>query len=79
MQTPARAARLVAIGVMLAGAAAAAPAADYAVRLARPAAAGEKRLAVGSLENDDHLAGRKAGVPSDERQTATIGLSLLWW
>lgn len=113
MQTSARAARLVAIGLMLAGAtgamgatgatgatvaaavagapgapalapnptpppvhsapaAPAAPAADYAVRLARPAAAGEKRLAVGSLESDDHLAGKKAGAPSDERQTATI-------
>src|SRR6202040_4019450 len=50
----------------------AAPAVDYAVRLARPAAAGEKRLAVGSLENDDHLAGKKAGAASDQRQTATI-------
>jgi hypothetical protein len=40
--------------------------------LTRPAAAGEKRLAVGSLESDDHLAGTKAGVPSDQRQTATI-------
>ncbi len=103
MQTPARAARLVAIAVMLAGvsgaggvrggsapspvpalapppahptpaapAAPAGPAADYAVRLARPAAVGEKRLAVGSLENDDHLAGKKAGAPSDQRQTETI-------
>jgi hypothetical protein len=104
MQTSVRAARLVAIGVMLAGAAGAAgvvgvagadgvrggsapvpapapppahpapaaPAPDYAVRLARPAAAGEKRLAVGSLESDDHLAGKKAGTASDERQTATI-------
>jgi hypothetical protein len=49
-----------------------APAADYAVRLTRPAAAGEKRLAVGSLESDDHLAGTKAGAPSDQRQAATI-------
>ncbi|HEY6321411.1 MAG TPA: hypothetical protein VJA16_07630 [Thermoanaerobaculia bacterium] len=104
MQTSARAARLVAIGVMLAGAAgaaavasvagaagarggsapvpapappparpaSAAPAADYAVRLARSVAAGEKRLAVGSLESDDHLAGMKAGAASDQRQTATI-------
>jgi len=78
MQTSARAARLVAIGVLLAGATGAAsaappaPATDYAVRLARPAAAGEKRLAVGSLENDDHLAGKKAGEPSDQRQAATI-------
>jgi len=105
MQTSARAARLVAIGVLLAGAgvagaagvrgapaaapaaapapplahpasaapaAPAAPAADYAVRLARPVAAGERRLAVGFLESDDHLAGTKAGVPSDQRQTATV-------
>jgi hypothetical protein len=110
MQTSDRAARLVAIAVMLAGAAGAAgaagvvgvagvdgvrggsapvpapaptpahpalappaaPAPDYAVRLARPAAAGEKRLAVGSLESDDHLAGKKAGAASDERQMATI-------
>jgi hypothetical protein len=107
MQTSARPARLVAIGVILAGAAGAAgvasvagaagvrggsapvpapappsarpptaapaaPAPDYAVRLARPAAAGEKRLAVGSLESDDHIAGTKAGAASDQRQTATI-------
>jgi hypothetical protein len=79
MQTSARAARLVAIGVMLAGATGAvpappppAPAADYAVRLARPAAVGERRLAVGSLDDDDHLAGKKAGEASDQRQTATI-------
>jgi len=52
--------------------ASAAPAADYAVRLARPVAAGEKRLAVGSLESDDHLAGMKSGAASDQRQTATI-------
>ncbi len=55
-----------------ASAAPVAPARDYAVRLARPAAAGEKRLAVGSLESDDHLAGTKAGAASDQRQTATI-------
>ena len=42
------------------------------MRLARPAEAGEKRLAVGSLESDDHLSGTKAGAPSDQRQTATI-------
>jgi len=102
MQTSARTARLVALGLMLAGAlgaagaagvaavrrgapapspapsapaasaAPAAPAADYVVRLARPAEAGEKRLAVGSLESDDHLSGTKAGAPSDQRQTATI-------
>jgi hypothetical protein len=104
MQTSARTARLVAIGVILAGAASvasvagavgvrggsapvpapappparpasaasAAPAADYAVRLARSVAAGEKRLAVGSLESDDHLAGMKAGAASDQRQVATI-------
>ena len=51
---------------------AAAPLPDYAVRLTRPAVAGEKRLAVGSLQSDDHLAGTRAGAPSDERQTATI-------
>jgi hypothetical protein len=52
--------------------AAAAPAPDYTVRLARPAAAGEKRLAVGSLETDDHLSGTRGGAPSDQRQTSVI-------
>jgi hypothetical protein len=51
---------------------AAAPARDYEVRLTRPAAAGEKRLAVGSLSSDDHLSGTREGAPSDQRQTSTI-------
>jgi hypothetical protein len=50
----------------------AAPVPDYGVRLTRPVVAGEKRLVVGSLQSDDHLAGTKAGAPSDERQAATI-------
>jgi len=58
--------------VVSAAAPPAAPVPDYAVRLTRPAVVGEKRLAVGSLQSDDHLAGSKAGAPSDERQTATI-------
>ncbi len=68
----------VAAVVVLAAAVAAAPAVpaappqDYAVRLARPAAAGQKRLAVGSLETDDRLAGARSGVPSDQRQTSVI-------
>jgi hypothetical protein len=83
MQTSVRAARLVATCLIAAGATgvsgcsglAAPPAAsapDYEVRLSRTAAVGEKRLAVGFLESDDHLAGTRAGAPSDERQTATI-------
>jgi hypothetical protein len=55
-----------------AAAAAAAPAQDYAVRLTRPAAVGEKRLAVGSLQTDDHLAGTRNGTRSDQRQAATV-------
>jgi hypothetical protein len=58
------------------GAAAAAPppvsSTDYAVRLARPSAAGQKRLAVGSLQSEDRLTGTRAGAPSDQRQTSTI-------
>jgi len=50
----------------------AAPAREYAVRLTRAAAAGEKRLAVGSLSTDDHLSGTKSGERSDERQTSII-------
>ncbi|MBV8203303.1 MAG: hypothetical protein JOZ15_22035 [Acidobacteria bacterium] len=49
-----------------------APAVDYAVVLARPVAAGLKRLAVGSLSSDDHLSGIKDGAPSDQRQVSTI-------
>jgi hypothetical protein len=48
------------------------PARDYEVRLTRAAAAGEKRLAVGSLSSDDHLSGTREGAPSDQRQTSTI-------
>jgi hypothetical protein len=70
-----------AIAVSVAALAAAAPGApaapaaspqDHAVRLARPAAAGQKRLAVGSLESDDHLSGTRGGAPSDQRQLSTI-------
>ncbi len=53
-------------------AAAGAPAPDYAVRLTRPSAVGDTRLAVGSLQSDDHLTGSRDGTPSDQRQTATI-------
>ena len=42
------------------------------MRLTRPAAAGEKRLAVGSLQSDDHLTGTRDGAPSDQRQASTI-------
>jgi hypothetical protein len=52
--------------------AAAVPVRDYEVRLSRSAAAGEKRLAVGSLSSDDHLSGTRDGAPSDQRQTSTI-------
>jgi hypothetical protein len=66
----------VAGGAVVAAPAAPAPPAtlsqDYAVRLARPAVAGQKRLAVGSLETDDHLAGTRSGVPSDQRQASII-------
>jgi hypothetical protein len=50
----------------------AAPAQEYAVLLARPAMVGEKRLAVGSLNSDDHLSGTRDGTPSDQRQISTI-------
>jgi hypothetical protein len=65
----------VAAGVAIAAVAAGAqtaPARDYAVRLNRPAAAGEKRLAVGWLSSDDRLSGTRDGQPSDQRQTSTI-------
>ncbi len=51
---------------------AAAPARDYAVRLTHPAAAGEKRLAVGSMSSDDRLSGSRDGEPREEHQTGTI-------
>jgi hypothetical protein len=53
-------------------AATAAPAQDYALRLTRTPAVGEKRLVVGSMQIDDRASGGpRAGAP-DQRQVATI-------
>lgn len=45
---------------------------DYAVRLARPVAAGQKQLAVGSLESDDQESGGPRGDEQSRRSVATI-------
>jgi hypothetical protein len=54
------------------GTAAPAPTQDFAVRLTRPSAAGDKRLAVGSLRSEDHATGGPQGAATDQRQISTI-------
>lgn len=55
-----------------AGAAAGAPAQEYALRLTRTPSPGDKRLAVGSAQTDDRVTGGpRAGTP-EQRQVSTI-------
>jgi hypothetical protein len=76
MRAPARSALAGVVWVVLASGAGAAaaptPAPDYAVRLTRPAAAGDKRLAVGWLRTEDRATGGPQGAAADRRQSSTI-------
>jgi hypothetical protein len=74
MRAPGRSALAGLVCVVLAGGAivAAAPAQDYAVRLARPSAAGDRRLAAGWLQTEDRATGGPKGAATDQRQSSTI-------
>ena len=54
-------------------AAAAAPQADYAIQLTRPAAVGQKRLVSGSVQTDDRTTGGPSGArPENQQQVSTL-------
>jgi hypothetical protein len=72
MRLPGRPALAGLLSVVGTVAVAAAQAPDYAVRLVRPSAAGDKRLAVGWLQTEDRATGGPQGAATDQRQSSTI-------